>query len=155
MTRLNLSLASLLTGTLFIAGCGGGVDVAVEIPPPPPNYAFDLGAKLNGLPLAGVDVFPDDQQTIQVQVGDTLELDSSGRVSWETVAGSSAGIPTQAGGTLLFEGVAFSEIISTSGQLVLAISASQPLAVPVPVTVYATSLDDFTQTARIDILVTH
>lgn len=154
MKRLNLSLGCLLVASLFVSGCGGGVDVAVEVPPPPPS-AFDIGAKLNGQPLVNVDVLPDEEQTIQVRVGDTLELDSSGPVSWETVAGASAGIPTQSGGTLLFEGVAFTETLSTSGQLVLAISASQPLDVPVPVTVYATSLDDYTQTARIDIVVTN
>lgn len=155
MKRLNPPLACLLLASLFLSGCGGGVDVAVEVPPPPPSSAFDLGAKLNGQSLANVDVFPDQEQTIQVQAGDTLELDSSGPVAWETVAGSSAGIPTQSGGTLLFEGVAFTETLSTSGQLVLAISASQPLAVPVLVTLYATSLDDGTQTARIDIVVTN
>ena len=155
MKRLNLSLTCLLITSLFLSGCGGGVDVAVEIPPPPPTAAFDLGAKLNGHPLANVDVFPDEEQTIQLQVFDTLEVDSSGPVSWEIVAGSSAGIPTQSGGTLLFEGVAFTETLSTSGQLVLAISAAQPLAGPVPVTLYATSLDDYTQTARIDIVVTN
>ncbi len=151
MQRLNLSLTFLLSASLFVTGCGGGA--AVEVATPPPTAAFDLGAKLNGQSLANIDVFPDDEQTIQVQVGDTLELDSSGPVSWETVAGSSAGIPTQSGGTLLFEGVAITETLSTSGQLVLAISATQSLAAPVPVTLYATSLDDGSQTARVDIVV--
>ena len=154
MKRLNLSLTGLLIASFFVSGCGGGVDVAVVVPPPP-TAAFDLGAKLNGRPLINVDVFPDEEQTLQVRVGDTLELDSSGPVSWETAAGSSAGIPTQSGGTLLFEGVAFTETLSTSGQLVLAISAGQALVAPVPMTVYATSLDDYTQTARVDIVVTN
>jgi len=153
MRQLNFSLACVLVASLFVAGCGGGVDVAVEIPPPP-SAAFDIGATLNGQRLAGVDVFPDDDQTIQVQTGDVLELDSSGPVSWETVAGTAAGIPTQSGATLLFEGVAFTETVSTPGQLTLAISASQPLVAPVPITIYATSLDDAYQTARIDIVVT-
>jgi hypothetical protein len=154
MKSLNLSLLGVLAASLLLSGCGGGVDVTVEVPPPP-VAAFDLGAKLNGHPLVDVDVFPDEEQTIQVRVGDTLELASSGPVSWETVAGSSAGVPTESGGTLLFEGVAFTETLSTPGRLVLAISADQPLLLPVPVTVYATSLDDYTQTARIDIVVTN
>ena len=155
MKRLNVSLIGLLIASILVSGCGGGVDVAVVVPPPPSTAAFDLGAKLNGRPLVNVDVFPDDEQTIQVRAGDTLEIDSSGSVSWETVAGSSAGIPTQSGGTLLFEGVAFTETLSTSDQLVLAISAGQTLFTPVQVTLYATSLDDYTQTARIDIVVTN
>lgn len=154
MRPLNFSLACVLVSTLFVAGCGGGVDVAVEVPPPPPSAAFDIGATLDGQRLAGVDVFPGDDQTIQVQTGDVLELDSSGPVSWEMVAGTAAGIPTQSGATLLFGGVAFTETVSTPGQLTLAISASQPLVAPVPITVYATSLDDAYQTARIDIVVT-
>ncbi len=154
MRYLGTSLTCVLIASLFVTGCGGGVDVGVVVSPPP-TAAFDVGAQLNGHPLAGVDVFPDEQQTIQVVVGDTLELDSSGPVSWETVAGTAAGIPTQTGGTLLFEGVAFTEVVSTPGQLTLAISANQPLAAPVSMTVYATSLDDASQTATFDIVVTN
>jgi len=146
-------LASVLTAGLFLTGCGGGVEVGIDVPVTP-NAAFDVGAKLNGIPLTSIDVFPDEEQTIQVQTGDVLELDSSGPVSWEMVAGSSAGIPTQTGSSVLFDGVAFTETVSTAGQLVLAVSASQPLTAPVPVTVYATSRDDAWQTARIDIVVT-
>jgi hypothetical protein len=154
MRNLNISLACVLVASLFVTGCGGGVEVGVVVSPPPPSAAFDVGARLNGHRLQGVDVFPDDQQTIQVQTGDVLELDSSGPVSWETVAGSAAGIPTQTGGTLLYQGVAFSEAVSTPGQLILSISANQPLVAPVSITVYATSLEDAYQTARFDIVVT-
>lgn len=157
MRRLPFTLASVLLSTLLVAGCGGGADVGVVVtaPPPPPTAAFDVGAQVNGTPLAGVDVYPDDQQTIQVRAGDTLELDSTGPVSWETVAGSTAGVPTQTGGTLLFGGAAFAEAVSSPAQLVFVISASDPLVAPVSVTVYATSLDDPLQVARIDIVVTN
>jgi len=152
MRNFLLPLASVLTAGLFLTGCGGGVEVGIDVSPPP-SAAFDLGAKLDGQPLAGIDVFPGDEQTIQVQTGDVLELDTSGPVSWETVAGSTAGIPTQTGATVIYQGVAFTETVSTPGQLVLAISASQPLVAPVQMTVYATSLDDAFQTARVDIVV--
>jgi hypothetical protein len=153
MRNIILSLASVLTAGFLLTGCGGGVDVGIAVPPPP-SAAFDVGAKLNGYPLANIDVFPGEEQTIQVQTGDVLELDVSGPVFWETVAGSTAGVPTQTGTSVLFDGVAFTETVSTPGQLVLAISASQPLTAPVPLTIYATSQDDALQTARIDIVVT-
>jgi len=153
MRKLSLSLVAMAASGLLLTACGGGVDVGVEIPPPQAD--FDVGAKLNGQWLGDVDVFPDDEQTIQVQVGDVLELDSSGPVAWETVAGNSAGIPTQAGTTVLYGGAAFTETVSTSGQLVFAISSAQPLVAPVQMTVYATSLHDAYQTARIDLVVTN
>ena len=151
--RLLLPLAVLACGLLLTA-CGGGVDVGVEIPPPP-HAAFDVGAKLNGQWLGDVDVFPDDEQTIQVRVGDVLELDASGAVDWETVAGNTAGIPTQAGTTILYGGAAFTESVSTPYQLVFAVSSAQPLPAPVQLTVYATSRDDAYQTARINVVVTN
>jgi hypothetical protein len=154
MRKLNLSLIAVLAAGFVLTACGGGVEVGVEIPPQQ-QADFDLGAKLNGQWLTNVDVFPDEQQTIQVQVGDVLELDSSGPVAWETVAGNSAGIPTQAGTTVLYGGAAFTETVSTPGQLVFAISSAQPLVAPVPLTIYATSLDDAYQTARIDLVVTN
>jgi len=153
MRKLTLSLVAVAAAGLLLTACGGGVEVGVEIPPPQAD--FDVGAKLNGQWLGDVDVFPDDEQTIQVQVGDVLELDSSGPVAWETVAGNSAGIPTQAGTTVLYGGAAFTETVSTSGQLVFAISSAQPLVAPVQMTVYATSLHDAYQTARIDLVVTN
>lgn len=152
MRKLTLSLVAVAAAGLLLTACGGGVEVGVDIPP---QADFDVGAKLNGQWLGGVDVFPDDEQTIQVQVGDVLELDSSGPVEWETVAGNSAGIPTQAGTTVLYGGAAFTETVSTSGQLVFAISSAQPLVAPVQMTVYATSLHDAYQTARIDLVVTN
>ena len=153
MRRLTLPLACVLTAGLLLTGCGGGVEVGIDVSPPP-SAAFDVVAKLNGYPLTNVDVFPDQDQTIQVQTGDVLELDASGPVSWETVAGTTAGIPTQSGATVVYGGVDFTETISTPGQLTLAISAPQPLAAPVPLTFYATSQYDANQTARIDIVVT-
>jgi len=153
MRKLSLSLVAMAASGLLLTACGGGVDVGVEIPPPQAD--FDVGAKLNGQWLGDVDVFPDDEQTIQVQVGDVLELDSSGPVEWETVAGNSAGIPTQAGTSVLYGGAAFTETVSTTGQLVFAISSAQPLAAPVQMTIYATSLHDAYQTARIDLVVTN
>lgn len=153
MRKLSLSLAGVLLTGVLLTACGGG-SVDVVITPPPPSAAFDVGARLNGQRLHGVDVFPDDEQTIQVQTGDVLELDASGPVTWETQAGTAAGIPTQTGGTFLYQGVAFGEAVSTPGQLILSISASQQVLAPVTMTVYATSLDDAYQTARIDIVVT-
>lgn len=154
MRKSTLCLLAVLTAGVLLSACGGGVEVGVEIPPPP-SADFDLGAKLNGQWLNNVDVFPDEEQTIQVQVGDVLELDSSGPVAWETVAGTTAGIPTQAGTTVLYGGAAFTETVSTHDQLVFAISSAQPLVAPVQMTVYATSLYDAYQTARIDIVVTN
>lgn len=155
MRQLHLCLTAVLAAGAMLTACGGGVDVGIEVTPPPPQADFDIGAKLNGQWLHGIDVYPDDEQTIQVQVGDILELDSSGPVAWETVAGNTAGIPTQVGTIVLYGGAAFTETVSSSGQLVFAISSAQPLVAPVPLTIYATSLDDAYQTARIDLVVTN
>ena len=150
--RVAACLGFVLSASLLVSGCGGGAEVDVTIPPP---AAFDLGVKVNGQPLAGVDVFPDDEQTVQVHVGDTVEIDSSGGVGWETAAGASAGVPTETGGTYLYGGAALTETVSTPGELVLAVSAQQPLNVPAAIAIYATSLDDSTQTARVDLVVTN
>lgn len=153
MRKLLLLPLAVLACGLLLTACGGGVDVGIVFPPP--NAEFDVGAKLNGQWLGGVDVFPDDEQTIQVRVGDVLELDASGAVDWETVAGNTAGIPTQAGTTVLYGGAAFTETVSTPYQLVFAISSAQPLPAPVQLTLYATSRHDAYQTARIDLVVTN
>lgn len=154
MRQLKLSLIAVLAASVVLTACGGGVDVGVVVTPPP-QANFDIGAKLNGHRIHRIDVYPDDEQTIQLQVGDILELDSSGPVAWETVAGNTAGVPTQVGTTVLYGGAAFTETVSTPGQLVFSISSTQPLVAPVPLTIYATSLDDAYQTARIDLVVTN
>jgi len=154
MPKFKLSLFAAISTAFMLTACGGGVEVGIEIPPPP-QADFDVGATLNGRWLSYVDVFPDEEQTIQVRVGDVLELDASGPVAWETVAGTSAGIPTESGATVLYGGAAFTETVSTPRELVVAISAAYPLAGPVPLTIYATSLHDAYQTARIDLVVTN
>src|ERR1700751_5734092 len=97
------SMASVVL-VLALSGCGGGVDVSVVVPVTPAGPEFDVGAQINGEPIAHLDVFPGETETISVISGDALELDSSGPVDWDFSAGGSADIPAVTGGAIEFEG---------------------------------------------------
>lgn len=139
--------ALLVSATLLLSGCGGGGSDN----PPPPN--FDIGVLLNGHPVTGVDVFPGDEQTLYVTAGQTFELDSSGPVSWTlVVAGSTI---AGAGNTISYGGATLQEILTTASQFAAITSEDAPLPAPVPITLYATSLDDSSQVARFNIVITN
>lgn len=145
----SVAIVALVLG---LSGCGGGeVDVVVPVTPAGPD--FDLGAQINGQPIANLDVFPGEAQTISVIAGDAFELDSSGPVYWDFSAGGSADIPAATGGAIVFEGATLHETVVNSSQLVLSVTSNNPPGTTVPITIYATSQYDSSQYATIQLLV--
>ena len=139
----------LVSAALVLSGCGGGGG-GDYVPPPP---AFDIGILVAGQPIFGVDVLPGYQQTIYLAVGQTFELDSSGPVAWAVVVGGSA-VP-ESGATIDYGGARIQEVLTTTAQFAANTGAFAPLAAPVLVTLYATSLLDASQVATIDLILTN
>ena len=137
---------------LGLAGCGGGsVDVAVT--PPPAAPAFDVGAQIDGVPIAHFDVLPGDAETVSVLAGDTFELDSDGAVVWDFSVGGSADIPAQAGGALVYGDATVNETVVGDSRLLVSVDSSAPPGTAIPVTIYITSQDDPTQYGTVDLVI--
>jgi hypothetical protein len=154
MRSLKIALVGVLASSLFLAGCGGGVEVDVTVPPPD-LPAFDLIALIDGHRLSGVDVFPGEEQTISVVAGDAFELDSSGPVYWDLSAGGSAAVEASAGSTFIYQGASLNETAVGDGHLVLAVDSSAPAGSAIPVTITVTSQDDPGQVATVNLLVSN
>jgi len=154
MRHLKIALASVLTASLFLAGCGGGAEVDVVVTPDR-NPDFDLIALIDGHRLAGVDVFPGEEQTISVVAGDAFELDSSGSVFWDLSAGGSAAVEASAGSTFIYQGATLHETSVGDGHLVLAVDSSAPAGSAIPITITVTSQFDSGQVATVNLLVSN
>jgi hypothetical protein len=149
--------ALLVSATLVLTGCGGGsVDVAVVVAPPPP--AFDLVMFANGVQLPGVELFPGEEQTVYLPVGQTFLLDSSGPVVWSAaVAGSAVPLPG-VNGTISYSGATILQTRLTNfefGANTYRTNPSLSLPAPVPTVFFATSLNDPHQVARLNIILTN
>lgn len=159
----------LLSGTLLLTACGGGVDVGVGIGVGtngfvsanvnvPVNFVelyddFDLIMLANGRQVPGVQVFPGEAQTVFLPVGQTFLLDSSGPVTWNVqVAGSPI---VGVGNTIGYGGATVSETRRTNLQLGGSTFASGLLVAQVPITYIATSVYHPDQVARITIVLTN
>jgi hypothetical protein len=146
MRSIAIGLSTLLvSATLALTGCGGGGD--------DPQPAFEVGALVNGHPQANIDVLPGEQQTVYVIVGDDFELDSSGPVQWTVVVGGNTIDGT--GNTIFYGGATIQETLTTTAQFAATTSSATALSADVPITLYATSLDDPGQVARIDVVITN
>ena len=154
MRHLNIALAGVLASSLFLAGCGGGVEVDVTVPPDR-GPDFDLIALIDGHRLAGVDVFPGEEETISVVAGDAFELDSSGSVFWDLSAGGSAAVQASAGSTFIYRGASLHETSVGDAHLVLAVDSSAPAGSTIPITITVTSQFDPGQVATVNLLVTN
>ena len=154
MRHLKIALVSVLTASLFLTGCGGGAEVDVVVPPDR-GPDFDLIALIDGHRLAGVDVFPGEEQTISVVAGDAFELDSSGSVFWDLSAGGSAAVQASAGSTFIYRGASLNETSVGDAHLVLAVDSSAPAGSTIPITVTVTSQFDPGQVATINLLVSN
>ena len=77
------SWCAIIIACLVLAGCGGG-----DYYPPPP--AFEIGALVDGQPVAGVDVLPGTTQAVYIPVGASFDLHSSGPVAWTVIVAGSA-----------------------------------------------------------------
>jgi hypothetical protein len=142
----SLVVAMGIGASLALGGCGGG-SVALAGPD------FDIGAQIDGHPLAGFDVFPGEVQTLYVPVGSSFELDASGPVDWTVVAGGT--VVPGAGITFYYAGVTLQEILVTRSQFVIGTASAGPLPASVPMTLYATSRYDGQQVATIQVVVTN
>jgi hypothetical protein len=149
--------ALAVSATLFLTGCGGGsVTVVAEVPPPPPP-AFDLVMFANGVQLPGVELFPGEEQTVYLPVGQAFLLDSSGPVAWSAaVAGSPVVLPG-VNGTISYGGATILQTQITNFQFRASTFLTNPipLPAPVPTVFFATSLNDPHQVAKLNIVLTN
>jgi hypothetical protein len=151
--------ALLVSATLVLSGCGGGgsVDVGVVVASPPPRPAFDLVMFANGVQLPGVELFPGEEQTVYLPVGQAFLLDSSDPVAWSAaVAGSPVPLPG-VNGTISYGGATILQTRITNFQFGAStfLTNPAPLPAPVPTVFFATSLNDPHQVARLNIILTN
>jgi hypothetical protein len=141
-------LSALLVSTsLLLTGCGGGA--VVEVAP-----AFDLIMSANGQPVSGVNVFPDQQQDVYLRAGSNFELAASGPVAWTVVTGGQIVNPP-VNGTLVYAGINLTPTRITNARFAANTVAAGLLPNPVVVSFIATSLDDPSQVAQINIVLTN
>ena len=150
---LTLGRPFVVLASLFIAGCGGGVDVGVVVAPPDNGPDFDVIALIDGQRVSGVDVFPGESQTISVVAGDSFELDSSGPVFWDVSAGGSAAVAALAGSTFVYRGAALNETSVGDSHFVIGTSSSAPPGSSIPINITVTSKNDSSQVSTITLLV--
>lgn len=153
MPTLKPGLPAVVLASLFIAGCGGGVDVGVVVAPPDNVPGFDVIALIDGQRVSGVDVFPGESQTISVVAGDSFELDSSGPVSWDVSAGGSTAVAALAGSTFVYRGAALYETSVGDSHFVMGTSSSAPPGSSIPIDITVTSKVDPSQVSTITLLV--
>ncbi len=143
----------LISATLLLTGCGGGLAVeVVAVSPPPP--AFDLAAATNGRVLPGFQVFPGEAQTITLRAGSSFLIDSTAPVVYNLYAGGTL-IPISDRNLIQYGNAFIQESTLTRVQYGGITSAPIPLLAPVTFTLYATSVYDSNQVARIDIVITN
>ncbi|MGA8515724.1 MAG: hypothetical protein WB821_13255, partial [Burkholderiaceae bacterium] len=140
----------LLSGTLLLTACGGGVDVGVGIAggngaigvnvqvPFAQFEEFDLIMLANGRQVPGVQVYPGEAQTVFLPVGQTFLIDSNGPVTWQVQVAGSAIVGV--GNTISYGGATVSETLRTNLQIGGSTFASGLLVSQVPITYIATSV---------------
>jgi hypothetical protein len=153
-------LSALLVSTsLLLTGCGGGV-VAVEgevvVDPVPVQVdAFDLIMRVNTQQVAGVNVFPGEDQRVQLVAGSNFEIASSGPIAWTVlvdgyVVNAGEGSRIQSAGGAIIE-----PITITNARYKANTGRIGFLSAPVEVSLIATSLEDPSQQATIYIVLTN
>lgn len=146
MTRTAIrSRGLLLAIVLALSGCGGGGEDKIPFP------AFEIGALVNGQPVAGVDVLPGMRQTIFIVAGQSFELDATHPVAWTVSVGGSV-IPGS-GNTISSGGITIHESLITDFQFAATTFATSPLPASLQITLDATSLEDPRQVATVDVVV--
>lgn len=143
-----------------MAGCGGGASVGTDgvgvnivaiVPSPPPD--FEISALVSGLSIAWFRLFPGDESTLFIPVGQTFEFDSTRPVVWSLVVGGNV-IPG-ANNTIDFAGVTVHELSITPNRFVASVYSAGPLAFSVPIEIFAASPNDPTSFAKIDVVFTN
>jgi hypothetical protein len=171
MRVVKVALGSLLvSASLLLTACGGGVDVGVGIGVGsngfisanvnvPVNFVeqsyedFDLIMLANGRQVPGVQVFPGEAQTVYLPVGQTFLIDSNGPVTWQVqVAGSPI---LGSGNTISYGGATVTETLRTNLQIGGSTFAATLLPTQVPISYIATSVYHPEQVARITVVLTN
>jgi hypothetical protein len=140
-----------VAATLGLAGCGGGGEVVIDAPPVVvavpvvvPAAAFDIIMFVNGQKIPGVALKPDQEQDVDVPVGNNFELATSGPVAWTVVVG---GVIVQAPtGSIINYGLITNVRYAANTRQV------GPMANPVVVSLIATSLTDPRQEAQLNVV---
>jgi hypothetical protein len=139
-------LSALLVSTsLLLTGCGGGVEVAAD--------AFDVIIFANGQQVPGVRVVPDQAQDVYLPAGNSFELATSGPVAWTVLTGGQVVNPP-VGGTLVYAGINLTPTRITNARYA-ANTVAAGIIRPVVVSFIATSLDDPGQVAQINVVLTN
>ena len=137
------SLCVLVMASLVLAGCGGG-----DYYPPPP--AFEIGALVDGHPVAGLDVLPGTTQELHIPAGASFDLHSSGPVNWTIIVAGRV-IPG-IGNTISFGGATIQEVLRTDFKFGADTFPPAPLLAPVRITIVATSLVDANQFGTVEVI---
>jgi hypothetical protein len=152
-TVKRLLAAFAIGSTMLLAGCGGGasLDIVVDGSDIP---AFDVIMFANGVRVPTVLVEPGFEQTIELPAGNNFELATSGPVAWTVVTGG-VEVQPQVGGLVVFSGITLSPTTITNARYAANTSRAGLLANPVVVTFIATSTQDPSQEAQINIVLTN
>ncbi len=149
-------LSALLVSTsLLLTGCGGGVVVEGEVDVPP-RAAFDVIMFTNNdtQPVPGVRALPGYDQDVELPAGNSFELATSGPVAWTVVTGGRIVNPP-VNGVLVYAGINLKPTGITNARYAANTIAAGRLPAPVVVSFIATSLDDPNQVAQINIVLTN
>jgi hypothetical protein len=150
-------LSALLVSTsLLLTGCGGGVAVEGEVvvdSAPVQVDAFDVIMYDSRGQVPGVQVFPDQVQDVYLPAGKSFELASSGPVAWTVVTGGQVVNPP-VDGKLIYAGIVLTPTRITNARYA-ANTVAAGLVSPVVVSFIATSLADPSQEAQINIVLTN
>jgi hypothetical protein len=147
-----------VAATLGLAGCGGGGEVVIDAPPVVvavpvvvPAAAFDIIMFVNGQKIPGVALKPDQEQDVDVPVGNNFELATSGPVAWTVVVG---GVIVQAptGSIINYGGAEVLPSLITNARYAANTRQVGPMANPVVVSLIATSLTDPRQEAQLNVV---
>lgn len=148
--------AVAVSASLLLAGCGGGsvdvgVGVDVVVPPPAPVAAFDLILLVNGQRINAVNLFPGEEQNVDIPVGSNFELATSGPVAWTVVTGGQVVNPPERG-TLVYAGINMTPTFISNARYAANTVSAGFRSSPVVVSFIATSVNDSRQEAQINIV---
>jgi len=124
-----------------LAGCGGGGDSGA---------AFNLNAIVGGQPYPQQFV-PGAPANLQIQAGQSIELDATEPVDWVFTIGDSPVFTS--GTTAVIGGISITETALTPSRAAIDTAVVAPAITPVTITLTATSTIDAAQVAVVNLLI--